>query len=148
MQQIIKPIEIDEIYKLVDPEGETQKPYFMKMRAISLFINNKYEQVLKDFEYFINEIDDEELFDPFVYGNENNFKKESEEHKIINDDKDGFIEHIENNDEFIKLSREIYTIQDHIDLLYDKDVLDNDEKKRLHALKVKLGRKKKKLKSL
>ena len=55
-QQIIKPQEINEIYLLVEPNGNIMQPYFKKMRAISIFIQSQQQMVLDSLEEMFNEV--------------------------------------------------------------------------------------------
>lgn len=59
LQQVIRPIEIREIYKLVKPDG-MDVPYFQKMRAISIFVQGLQQQVIDDLELMFTEFDDEQ----------------------------------------------------------------------------------------
>jgi len=59
MQQIIKPVEIQEIYRLVKPEG-MDVPYFQKMRAITVFVQDLQQQVLDELEQMFTDFDEEQ----------------------------------------------------------------------------------------
>ena len=58
-QQIIKPVEIREIYKLVKPDG-MDVPYFQKMRAITVYVQSLQKEVLDGLEEMFEEFDEEQ----------------------------------------------------------------------------------------
>jgi len=59
VQQIIKPIEIREIYFLVKPSG-MDVPYFQKMRAISVFVQGLEQEVIDGLEDMFEDFDNEQ----------------------------------------------------------------------------------------
>ena len=56
-QFIIKPQDINEIYLLVEPNGELLQPYFKKQRAISLYVQGLKQQVLDGLEDMFEEVE-------------------------------------------------------------------------------------------
>ena len=60
LQQIIKPLEITEIYKLVCPECDSYINYKVKQRAISVYVQNLQKEVIKEMEDFFKGIDSTE----------------------------------------------------------------------------------------
>ena len=59
LQQIIKPVEIQEIYKLVKPQG-MDVPYFQKMRAITVYVQALQKEVLDGLEELFEDFDEEQ----------------------------------------------------------------------------------------
>jgi hypothetical protein len=59
-KQIIKPVEINEIFNLIHPERSVQVPYFQKMRAITVYVQSLQQQVLDGLEDMFNEFDEEQ----------------------------------------------------------------------------------------
>ena len=57
LQQIIKPLEITEIYKLVCPECDSYINYKVKQRAIAVYVQNLQKEVIKEMEDFFKGID-------------------------------------------------------------------------------------------
>ena len=66
MQQIIKPLEINEIYSIIHPEVENPQgiAYKLKQRAISVFVGTRKEMVMKSFEDFLKTIDKTDSNEP------------------------------------------------------------------------------------
>ena len=60
LQQIIKPVEIVPIYKLVKPQGPELVPHFQKMRAITVFVQGLQQNVLDDLEELFEDFDEEQ----------------------------------------------------------------------------------------
>ena len=58
-QQIIKPVEIQEIYELVEPEPQLV-PYYRKMRAISVYVQGLQQQVIADLDDLMSDFDEEQ----------------------------------------------------------------------------------------
>ena len=64
LQQIIKPLEITEIYKLVCPECDSYINYKVKQRAIAVYVQNLQKEVIKEMEDFFKGIDKTETAAP------------------------------------------------------------------------------------
>lgn len=57
LQQIIKPIEITEIYKLVCPTCDTYIHYRFKQRAIAVYVQNLKKERLEEMENYFKSVD-------------------------------------------------------------------------------------------
>jgi len=64
LQQIIKPLEITEIYKLVCPTCDSYINYKVKQRAIAVYVQNLQKEVIKEMEDFFKGIDSTETAAP------------------------------------------------------------------------------------
>lgn len=59
MQQIIKPIECEEAYRIIKPDGAAI-PYHQKMRAITIYVQGLKKEVLDGLEDMFNDFDTEQ----------------------------------------------------------------------------------------
>jgi hypothetical protein len=55
LQQIILPLDINEILLLVDPQAPTMQPYMKKMRAITVYVQSLQAEVLTKLNELVNE---------------------------------------------------------------------------------------------
>jgi hypothetical protein len=62
LQQVIRPIEINEIYAIIHPEVENPQgiAYKLKQRAISVFVQTRKTFMMKSFEEFLMSMDTSE----------------------------------------------------------------------------------------
>lgn len=65
-QQIIKPLEINEIYSIIHPEVENPQgmAYKLKQRAISVFVGTRKAIVMKSFDDFLKSFDTTDISIP------------------------------------------------------------------------------------
>lgn len=61
MQQIIKPLEMRAVFKLVNPNGSDQIPYYQKMRQVTVYVQALQQEVLDGLEDLFEESDEEHL---------------------------------------------------------------------------------------
>jgi hypothetical protein len=89
MQGIIKPIEINEIYKLVCPECDTYISYAFKQRAIVGYVQTLQKQVLDEMTAFFKGIDETETAEittPAIVGESSHSEDDILEMETIEDE--------------------------------------------------------------
>lgn len=87
LQQIIKPLEITEIYKLVCPECDSYINYKVKQRAIAVYVQNLQKEVIKEMEDFFKGIDKTETAAP-VPMTEQSHSESNTPNSVLDDDND------------------------------------------------------------
>lgn len=85
LQQIIKPLEITEIYKLVCPECDSYINYKVKQRAIAVYVQNLQKEVIKEMEDFFKGIDKTETAAP-VPMTEQSHSESNTPNSVLGDD--------------------------------------------------------------